>query len=519
MTPSKILLYFCFSFIGGIFLRSTFRIPLFLILTISILGVLLISVFWPFGKLRASSGKKQLVVIGFCVLFLVLGIWRYQSALSRIENSPLQKFIGKEVTFIGLINEEPEIKERSIKFEVKINKIEEKILVTTNRYPEYQYGDKLKITGKLEEPQEYDPKSLKATGSPATEGGIGEGFNYKNYLLKDGILAVMNFPKIELVDASTQLSVNQGNFLKKTLISFRQKLEESLNKILSRPHSAILEALLFGKEENISKNWKEKLNLTGTRHIAAVSGMNITIIANLIFGFLLWLGLWRHQAFYFSTILIIFYILMIGAPASAIRAGIMGLLLLTAQHFGRFSSASRSIVFAATLMLLQSPLILRWDIGFQLSFLATLGMINLQSILSEKLKKIPDVLQLRNNLSATLAAQIFVFPILIYNFGQISFISPITNILILPLIPSLTILGFIFSFIGIFWQGLAQILSWLAWLGLTYILKIVDFSSKISWVSLTFKNVPWIFLIISYLILAIIVWQLQKSQKLKFLLY
>jgi competence protein ComEC len=435
--------------------------------------------------------------------------------LSKIENSPLQKFIEKEVTLIGLINEEPEIKERSIKFEVKINKIEEKILVTTNRYPEYQYGDKLKITGKLEEAQEF-AASKEASLAPSGR----EGFNYKNYLLKDGILAVMNFPKIELVDASAQLSVNpelaewieknQGNFLKKSLISFRQKLEESLNKTLSRPHSAILEALLFGKEENISKNWKEKLNLTGTRHIAAVSGMNITIISDLIFGFLLWLGLWRHQAFYFSTILIIFYILMIGAPASAIRAGIMGLLLLTAQHFGRFSTSSRAIVLAATLMLFQNPLILRWDIGFQLSFLATMGMIHLQSVLQDFLKKIPKFFQLRNNLSTTLAAQIFVFPILIYNFGQISIISPLTNIFILPLIPIITILGFIFSFLGIFWQQLAQILSWPAWLGITYILKIVDFSSKISWASLIFKNIHWIFLIISYSILAIIVRRLQE---------
>jgi competence protein ComEC len=504
MTKSKIFLYLCLSFIGGIFLNSIlsinsglmvseaepsiFRIPLFSILIISILGILLISV-PPFSKMAG------LVVIGFCLIFFVAGIWRQQIALSKIENSPLQKFIGKEVTFIGLINEEPEIKERSIEFEVKIDKIKEKVLVTTNRYPEYQYGDKLKITGKLEEPKEY------------------QGFNYKNYLLKDGILAIMNFPEIGLVEK------NRGNFLKKNLISFRQKLEESLNKLLPLPQSAILEALLFGKEENISKQWKEKLNLTGTRHIAAVSGMNITIISDLIFGFLLWLGLWRRQAFYLSIILIIFYILMIGAPASAIRAGIMALLFLTAQHFGRLSSASRVIIFAATLMLWQNPLILRWDIGFQLSFLATLGMINLQSILSEKLKKIPDFLQLRNNLSATLAAQIFVFPILIFNFGQISIISPLTNIFILPLIPIITILGFIFSFIGIFWQSLAQILSWPSWLGISYILKIVDFSSKISWASLTFQNVPWIFLIISYLILTIIVWRLQESQKLKFLKY
>jgi len=532
MTAPKIFLYFCLSFVGGIFLSSVFRIPLFLILTILILGILLISVFWEY---------KNFVIIGFCILFLVLGIWRHQMALSKIENSPLQNFIGKEITFVGLVDKEPSKRGKTAKLEIKVEKIiadsnppatlppsagpsngspltkvnsegissgsyRAKVLVTVWKYPEYDYGDKLKIQGKLEEPGIFE-------GLPRSELALLRDFNYKDYLAKDGILAVMNFPEVELVEK------NQGNFLKKTLISFRQKLEESLNKTLSRPHSAILEALLFGTEENISKEWKEKLNLTGTRHIAAVSGMNITIISSLIFGFLLWLGFWRNQAFYLSIILIIFYILMIGAPASAIRAGIMALLLLTAQHFGRFSSASRSIVLAATLMLFQNPLILRWDIGFQLSFLATMGMIHLQPILSEKFKKIPDVWQSRDNLSSTLAAQIFVFPILIYNFGQISIISPITNILILPIIPFLTILGFIFSFIGIFWQGLAQILSWPAWLGITYIFKIVDLSSKISFASLTFKNVHWVFLIISYLVLGIIVWRIKESQKLKFLKY
>jgi len=464
-------------------------------LSFLISGILLISVFWQY---------KKLVIIGFCLLFLVLGIFRHQIFLSKIENSPIKNFIGKEITLIGSIDEDPDLREKIAKLTIKIEKImgedgppptEKKVLVTVWKYPEYQYGDGLKIKGKLETPQEF------------------EGFNYKNYLIKDGILAVMGFPEIELI---TQ---NQGNFLKRSLIFFKNKLKESLNKVMSRPQSAITEALFFGEEENISKEWKEKFNLTGTRHITAVSGMNITIITFLILNFLLMLGFWRQQAFYLSIILIIFYILMIGAPASAIRASIMAFLLLIAQHFGRFSTASRALVFAATLMLFQNPLILRWDIGFQLSFLATLGMVHLQPILAGFFKKIPNFLQIRNNLSTTLSAQIFALPILIYNFGQISLISPLTNILILPLIPLITILGFIFSFLGIFWQGLAQILSWPAWLLITYILKVIDSSSKIPFTSLIFKNVHWFFLIISYLILGgLIIW-LNQRRKLKFLNY
>ena len=487
MASSKILFYFCFSFIGGIFLSSFFNFSPIYFLILLIFGILLISVFWQ---------HKQLVVIGFCILFLILGIWRHQTYLLKRENSPIKNLIGKEITLIGLISDEPETKEKVSKFTIKIEDGPLSILVTTRKYPEYQYGDKLKITRKLEEP----PEDI-------------NGFNYKNYLLKDGILAVMNFPEIEL------LGQDFGNPIMKILFSLKNKLKESLNSVMSSPQSALLEALFFGDEENIPQEWKEKFNLTGTRHITAVSGMNITIISGLILNFLLFLGFWRQQAFYFSIILIILYILMIGAPVSAIRAGIMGILFLIAQHFGRLSSGSRAIVFAATLMLFFNPLLLKLDIGFQLSFLAILGLIYLQSPFLDFFKKISNTLQLRTSLASTLSAQFFTFPILIYNFGQISLLSPITNILIVPFLSIITILGFIFSFLGIIFQPLGWILSLPAWLILTYILKTIDIFSKIPFANLTFQNIPWLFLLISYLILGLITWHLQEKQKLKFLNY
>jgi len=496
MTPSKIFLYFCLSFITGIFINSIISISQPLLLSFLVLGILLISVLWQY---------KKLVCLGFCIIFLTLGIWRHQMVLLKIKNSPIKNFIGKEVVLIGLVEKEPTIKEKSIKLRIKIEKVNNykvnsdsdfgKVLITTWRYPEYQYGDRLKIKGELKEPQAF------------------KRFNYRDYLKKEGILAVINFPNVELIKE------NQGNFLKEILISFKNKLKESLNQQISRPHSAILEALLFGEEENISKSLKEKLNLTGTRHITAISGMNLTIISVLLLNFLLFLGLWRQQAFYLSLILIIFYVLMTGSPASVVRAAIMVILFLTAQYFGRYSSGSRAIVIAATFMLFQNPLLLTKDVGFQLSFLATMGLIYLQPIISEWFKKIPNFFQLRTNLSATFSAQIFTLPILIYNFGYIPVVSPIANILILPFIPLITILGFIFSIIGIFWQSLAQILSWFTWLLITFVLEIINWFSKIPWVSLTLENIHWIFLIISYLVLGIIIWKLQRDRKLRFLKY
>lgn len=502
MSKSRIFLYFCLSFSGGIFLSSFFpELPLsagkIILLANSILGLILISVFWQY---------KKIAVLGFCILFFGAGIFWQKIAEFKVLNSELKGFNDKneKIILIGIINNEPEIKEKIIKLQIenlklKFNEewkeVSGKTLVTTTRYPEYQYGDKLKIVGKLETPP------------------IFESFNYRDYLKKEGIYSVMNWPEIESVGSGF------GNPIFNLLFSFKNKLKETAQKFIPPPQEGFLEALLFGDEENISNEWKNKLNFTGTRHIAAVSGMNITIISALILNFLLVLGFWRSQAFYFSIVLLVFYILMIGAPASAVRAGIMGGLFLTAQHFGRLSAASRALVFAATIMLFLNPLLLRLDVGFQLSFLAIVGMISFSSIFSEFFKKIPVLkfFPLRTTLSATLSAQVFTLPILIYNFGYLPLISPITNILIVPFLAPITILIFIFSLTGTIFYPLGYIFSFPTWFFLTYLTKIIDIFSKFPLASIKIENISFMFLIIVYLVLGITVWKLQKSQELKFL--
>jgi len=510
MTSSKIFLYFCLSFIGGIFLSSIITISQIYMLGILILGLILISVLWRY---------KKFVIIGFCLLFLVAGIWRYQIAELGVVNNELRKLndLGKEITLIGLVAAEPDIREKSVKLTVKPENINGKVLVTINRYPEYQYGDKLKINGKLETPQE-----------------LGD-FDYPGYLAKDGIYSVMNFPKIELLESGNYRGLSSAIFAK--ILAFKQKLRESIYQNLSPPQSSILGAIILGdksrmsgcsqkeieaaqeKGENCLK-LKEKLNITGVRHIAAVSGMHVVILSGVLMSLLIGLGLWRGQAFYFTIIFIWLFIIITGLQPSGIRAGIMGGLFLLAQYLGRLNSASRAIVFAAAGMLVVNPLLLRLDVGFQLSFLAVMGIIYLGPIFRDWLKFIPEekFINLRSILVMTLSAQIFTLPILVYNFGRMSLVAPITNILILPSIYWIMILGFIFGLIGILWSPLGWILSWPAYLLLTYLIKIVDFFSQ-PWAFKTLENVHWIWLAISYLILGLITWRLDESQKLKFLNY
>ena len=292
-----------------------------------------------------------------------------------------------------------------------------------------------------------------------------EDFNYKDFLLKDGIYSVMYYPKIEFLGQGDRglASIFYGGVLK-----IKDRLREVINQNLSPPQSSILAAILLGDKRQISDEWKEKLNYAGVRHLTAVSGMHVAILTAILMSVLIALGFWRQQAFYFTIVLIVLFIIMTGLQPSAVRAGIMGGLFLFAHYLGRGNLSDRTVVFAASFMLVQNPLLLRLDVGFQLSFLAMMGIIYFLPYLQKYFGKI---------LAMTLSAQIFTLPVLIYNFGYISLAAPLSNILIVPLLPFLMGLGFLFVILGAVLQPLGWLFSLPVWLLLTYIIKIVNWLS------------------------------------------
>ena len=484
MKISRIFFYFCLAFVLGIFLSSLFFIPQMFLLGTLILGIFLISVFWSY---------KKLAVIGFCFLFLAAGIWRYQQALSGIVYPEEQQII-----FVGRVVAEPDVRADNIKLTVKLSEngfptIAGKVLVTVGRYPKYRYGDKLKIAGYLQKPHVF------------------EDFNYKEYLSKDGIYSVMYRSEVELLERKAFTSVWQRGYFK--ILQLKDSLRGAVYRNLSPPQSTILGAMILGDKSRLSADLKEKLSLSGVRHITAVSGMHVSIITSALMVLFMGLGLWKKQAFWLTLALIVFFIVMTGLQPSAIRAGIMGSMFLLANYLGRQNFSSRAVVFAAVLMLLINPLLLRLDVGFQLSFLAMMGIIYLMPFLRSKLSFVPEekLFNLRSITAMTLSAQIFTLPILIYNFGHVSLLAPLTNILIVPVLPLVMGLGFIFGITAIIFQPLGWILSWPVWLFLTYITKIVETVSQIPWASLTFENVHWAWLILAYLFLGCIAWMLKRK--------
>ncbi len=530
MTPSKTLFWFCIAFVVGIALSSIIKIPQIFIWGFLISGIALIFVSSAFGSPRGSSvirvhsSKIRLYssITGFCIFFLVLGILRFQISEFNIENDKLKKLndLPEKITLVGRIIDGPDIRDRFQRLKIKVDNIESIVLVTANRYPEYNYLDKIKITGELKSPM------------------VTENFNYKNYLLKDGIYSVMDFPKIELI--SRNKNYNAFTFLYDKILFIKGKLKDSISENFSAPQKFIVEGVILGNDKNMPRDLKDKFNAIGLSHITAVSGSNIVILISLLLPLLLMLGFWRGQAFYFSLIFIWFYIFLVGLPSSGVRAVIMGSIFLLAEKLGRQGTGSRIIVLAATLMLVQNPLLLFYDIGFQLSFLALMGIIYLKPIIDILLKlnnyhieklparatageKIKNFLYLKLNylldiVSVTIAAQISVLPIIVYNFGNISLIAPITNLLILPIIPWLMILGFASAIFGIFSNFLGWVFYLPSWLLLTYFLKIMDIFYQ-PWAVKSIQNISWIWPVAYYLIISALIWYFSKKLKSKFLGY
>jgi len=492
MSASKILFFLCSSFIAGIFLESVIKIPqialwAFLFVAAALVPIALIPRKCPIGHF---AGRYDFAVIGFCGLFLVLGIVRVQITEFNISSDKLSKFNGEgEVTLVGVIVDEPDIRDVSQILKVRIS--DSNVLITAKRYPEYKYLDKLKITGKLETPTNI------------------ETFNYRNYLMKDHIYSVIAFPKVGVVDKE---KYTMATYIYEKILFLKQRIRDVIRHNFSPPNSSILEGTILGNNGAMSKDFKDKLNITGLRHIIAVSGTHVVILSAIIMAILLAMGLWRSQAFYVAIVFLSFYVVFTGLSASGVRAGIMGGLYLLAQKLGRQSMGGRVIVIACAVMLLVNPLLLFYDVGFQLSFLAVMGLIYLEPVIKTLFKFIfkDKFKNLLTIFSTTFAAQIFTLPIMVYNFGNMSLVAPITNLLVLPVASLLLAFGFLFCIVA----SISNILGWVffipCWFLLEYFVWVINIFSQ-PWMAKTISSISWTWLLVSYLVIAVGVSFLRKK--------
>lgn len=373
-----------------------------------------------------------------------------------------------------------------------------KILIQESRYREYFYGDELRLTCELELPKNIEDSD----------------FDYQAYLAKDDIFYICKKPKIENPPAGG--GKNFGNKFYGAVIKIKNKLSANVSALISSPEAGLLEGLIIGGDDKLSKEVQGNFSRTGMTHIVAVSGYNITIVAQYLMLLGIFLGLWRRQAFWFAVLGIWIFILMTGFPSSAIRAGVMGTLLLYAMKNGRLANAGNAILFSAAVMLLWNPLLLRYDVGFQLSFLATIGIVYCYPLLEnysrEKLQKLPAIISfLAEILFLSLGAQIFVLPIILFNFQKLSIVSPLANILILPILPITMLLGFSAVASSFVFHPLAVFFSWLAYIPLHYEVLTINYLADLKY-SFLEASLSWQGVFVWYIILTGAIYYLRKKQ-------
>ncbi|MEK7601927.1 MAG: ComEC/Rec2 family competence protein [Patescibacteria group bacterium] len=436
--------------------------------------------------------KDWYLIPSLFLLFLAFGIGRVMLTPQELPHT-FEERVGTKVTLVGTIASDPDIRETTQRITVRIQEGSEhtKVLVVTDRYTAFSYGDQISVEGMLTRPKPFE-----------TDGG--REFAYDQFLAKDGIFSMINFARVEKTGMTDSLLMRGQQLLYEGKHQFAKGLEASL----SEPHASLAEGLLAGGKQGLGKSLLDAFTITGLLPIIVLSGYNVMIVAEAIligFSFLR-----KRHALVLATLTIILFILAAGGGSSAVRAGLMAGLALFARMTGRTYDALRALAATFVILLLYNPLLLIYDPGFQFSFAATLGLIVASPLFGKRLLRI-RMKSIREVLSTTLAAQLFVLPLLLYQTGNLSLVAIPANILVLPVIPFAMAFAAIAGVVGILVPLAAPFFGLPAYALLSYVIGVAESASHIPFAHVIIPLFSAVFLLVAYSLIAVLVVRLQKS--------
>lgn len=481
LTTQPPLMWFSLFFLGGLVLGSLVSLPLWgwgILVLLFLLLAVVSRIFSPFESLRAALSTFHFLVAPFTfVLFfaLFLGAARYQLNVPRFNAFHIAFYNDREYDLLitGYITEPADYRDTYTNLRVEVEKVDTGdgdldanglILVRAPSNQTFEYGQRIRLRGRLRTPPEN------------------EDFSYRDYLAAKNIHSYMTSPVI------TILPGKGGNPLLDALYAFKQRSFDNIYRLFPDPESSLLAGILLGVDTGLKAELQEAFKNTGTAHIIAISGFNISIIAGIfVTYFRRFLG--ERRGAFLAVTAIVLYTILVGGDAAVVRAAFMGTVALFARQIGRRQYALNTLLFVAVGMCLWNPLYL-WDVGFQLSFFATLGLILYAAPFSEFANRIitkylPDssgekAAQLLSEfVLLTLAAQLTTIPIMAYHFQRISLVSFIANPFILPAQPAVMILGGLAVLLSHAWFALGQLAAWIAWPFVVYTIRIVEIFDRV----------------------------------------
>ncbi len=488
----KAIAVFLAGFLSGVFLRSflNFGWPgagFFAFLGLAICAVSFL-----------SKNKRPILLIAVFLIAMALGMGRYE--IKDYKNTAaLEQKVGQKVILEGVIIDEPDERENYTRYIVEADNA--KILVYFYHYPEFNYGDEIKITGILKRPQNFSNE-----------------FDWQTYLAKDEIFYEIFYPEIELV------STGKGSWIKEKLFSLKNNFISALSRVIPEPHSAFMAGLTVGAKKSIPKDLQEDFRKTGIIHVVVLSGYNITLVADFVMKIFSFLP--RIFGISLGVAGIILFAIMTGASATVARASIMALLVILARATGRIYQITWALFLTGFFMVLQNPKILVFDTGFQLSFLATLALIwlapffdpvrNKTSLMSADVSLIHRISNgVRKIAADTIATQIFVLPLLLYKMGLFSLVALPANLLILIFVPATMFFGFVTGGIGMLSEIISIPFGWLSYAFLQYELWIVDFFANLPASSFAIKNFPLLLAVLIYIFYGAVIYKIKKAEEIR----
>ena len=432
-----------------------------------------------------------------------LGAIRYCSSLPDLEDPGFLSNTadaGKRVFLTGVIRDYPDkrdqitnlrIKSESIRYSPDGDPIPVKGLLLAKIPAESQviYGDRVILSGYLSIPPDE------------------EGFSYQKFLKRKNIYVYLPNAEIEVIES------NQANRPMQIIFGIKTRAMNLIYELWPDPEASLLSGILLGVEAGIAEPVQQAFRETGTTHIIAISGFNITIVAGL-FSRTFSRILNPRKGALAAVIGIGLYTLLVGADAAVVRAAVMGGLSVFAQQIGRRQHGLNAAALASLIMVIFNPQI-PWDISFQLSLSATLGLILYADLFSQRFllyssRILPEQIAQRLTqpvsefILFTFAAQLTTFPVMLYHFHSFSLNTFLANPAILPVQPPIMLAGGLSLILGLIWYPLGKLTAPLVYPFVLFTIRVVEwfnsfpirpfYSSEIS--------IGWIFLM--YLILAVI---------------
>ncbi len=445
---------------------------------------------------KAANGVPFL-----CVLILIgAALW---SIFAPAPLTPeLDAVVGPHVKIEGVVIVDPDVRGATTQLTLDVLAINGilvkesgRVLVSLGPFEKVAYGDRVLAEGTLKRPEPF-------------ETDLGRTFDYPKYLRAHGITHQLSFAH------TTVLSHGEGSIVTASLLSVKHFFIRGIERALPEPESALLAGLLLGEKQSLGDSITQAFRNAGVVHIIVLSGYNVSLVIAAIM-FVAARFLPRAAVLTVAVVGIIAFAIMTGASETTIRASIMALIVILAQALHRPTDALRILLIAAAGMAVWNPYLVLYDLSYQLSILATLGLILFSEPIAKNSTFATEKFGFREILATTIATQITVLPLLIVSVGSVSLVSLVANVFVLPAIPAAMLAGFVATLLALISPIVAFPVSTIAYGILTYIIHVAVFLGSLPFAAIHIPTeMMWVALSLTALIyIAAGAWLFRFKQK------